>query len=248
MLQMAILVAAGFLAGTMNAVAGGGSFVTLPALVFAGVPSVMANASSTVALYPGSLTSSWAYRAGLAGFGGVPLRALALTSVAGGLIGAMLLLATPELAFDRIVPWLLLVATLALACGREVGAWLRRSVRIGSATVLPVQFLLAVYGGYFGGAVGIMMMAVWGLLSAADLKAMNPAKTAMVAATNTVAALCFVVAGAVAWRETLAVLLSGALGGYLGARVALRLDPRHIRIAVTLIAAAMTVSFFLRLR
>jgi uncharacterized membrane protein YfcA len=246
MTQALLLVAAGFLAGTMNAVAGGGSFVTLPALMLSGLPSVTANASSTVALYPGSLASTWAYREGLTGFAGVRLAPLALTSVAGGVVGAVLLLATPEVAFDRIVPFLLLVATLTLAFGREAGTRLRRRLRIGPATVLPVQFALAVYGGYFGGAVGIMMMAVWGLLSEADLKAMNPAKTLMVAAANTVAVLCFALAGAVAWPETLAVLVSGAVGGWLGAKAALRMDPRHIRLGVTLIAAAMTVAFFLR--
>jgi hypothetical protein len=246
MIETLLLVGAGFLAGTMNAVAGGGSFVTLPALVFAGLPSVTANASSTVALYPGSLTSTWAYRQGLSGFGGVPLTALAGTSIAGGLLGAVLLLVTPEVAFNRIVPFLLLLATLTLAFGREAGARLRQVVRIGPATVLPAQFLLAIYGGYFGGAVGIMMMAVWSLLSNADLKAMNPAKTLLVAATNTIAVLCFVAAGAVAWPETLAVLVSGAVGGYFGARAALRMDPRHIRIGVTLIAAGMTAAFFIR--
>jgi hypothetical protein len=220
--------------------------VTLPALVFAGLPSVTANASSTVALYPGSLTSTWAYRQDLSGFGGVPLTALAGTSIAGGLLGAVLLLVTPEVAFNRIVPFLLLLATLTLAFGREAGARLRQVVRIGPATVLPAQFLLAIYGGYFGGAVGIMMMAVWSLLSNADLKAMNPAKTLLVAATNTIAVLCFVAAGAVAWPETLAVLVSGAVGGYFGARAALRMDPRHIRIGVTLIAAGMTAAFFIR--
>src|SRR5919206_2749126 len=169
----------------MNAIAGGGSFVTFPALVFAGVPSVTANASSTVALFPGSLTSAWAYRHYLRGFGGVSLRALLIVSLAGGLLGAVLLLVTPQATFDAVIPWLLLLATLALGFGREAGAALRRVVRIGPGPVLVMQFLLAVYGGYFGGAVGIMMMAVWNLLSTADLKAMKPAKTGLVAPPHT---------------------------------------------------------------
>jgi len=246
MTDLPLLAAAGFLAGAMNAAAGGGSFVTLPALIFAGLPSVTANASSTVALYPGSLASSWAYRDGLSGLAGVPLAPLAVASIAGGLLGAALLLATPPVAFDRIVPWLLLAATLALGCGREAGARLRGRVRLGAAPVVAVQFLLGIYGGYFGGAVGIMMMAVWSLLSGADLKAMNPAKTLLVAAANTAAVVWFVAAGAVAWPETLAVLVPGALGGYVGARAALRVRPAHLRAGVTFVAGAMTAAFFLR--
>ncbi|HLI12355.1 MAG TPA: sulfite exporter TauE/SafE family protein [Alphaproteobacteria bacterium] len=241
------LLGAGLLAGAMNAVAGGGSFVTLPALIHAGLPSVAANASSTVALFPGSLASAWAYRADLVSLGGVRLRALLAASLVGGAAGAALLLATPAATFDAVIPWLLLLATLALAFGRRLGAALRRRGRpISAPPVLAAQFLLAVYGGYFGGAVGIMMMAVWGLIDGADLRAMNPAKTVLVAATNAIAVLCFAVAGAVRWPETLAVLVSAALGGYAGARLARRLDARLIRAGVVAITAAITVAFFLR--
>src|ERR671933_398255 len=228
-MNVLLLIGAGLLAGTMNAIAGGGSFVSFPALVFAGVPSVAANASSTVALYPGSLTSAWAYRHGLRGFGGVSLRALLVASLSGGLLGAVLLLVTPQATFDAVIPWLLLVATLALGCGREAGAALRRVVRIGPRPVLLTQFLLAVYGGYFGGAVGIMMMAVWSLLDSADLKAMSPARVLLVGATNTIAVLCFIAAGAVRWPETLVMLVAAAGGGHAGARLAILTHPRLIR-------------------
>ena len=241
-----LLIGAGLLAGTMNAIAGGGSFVTFPALVFAGVPSVAANASSTVALFPGSLTSAWAYRHGLRGFGGVSLRALLAASLSGGLLGAVLLLVTPQATFDAVIPWLLLLATLALGFGREAGAALRRVVRIGPGPVLVTQFLLAVYGGYFGGAVGIMMMAVWSLLDSADLKAMSPARVLLVSATNTIAVICFIVAGAVRWPETLVMLVAAAVGGYAGARLALRMHPRLIRTVILLFTTAMTIVFFLR--
>lgn len=241
-----MLVGAGFLGGAMNAVAGGGSFVTFPALVLAGLPSVTANASSTVALYPGSLTSTWAYREDLAGFGGLSLRALLAVSLAGGFVGALLLLSTPQAAFDAVIPWLLLLATMAFAFRRQAGTALRRLTGVGAGSVLAVQFLLGVYGGYFGGAVGIMMMAVWSLLGSADLKAMNPAKTLLVAATNTIAVVCFIIAGAVRWPETLAVLFAAALGGYVGARTARRMDQRVIRAGVISITAAMTVVFFVR--
>ena len=221
-----LLAGAGFLAGAMNAAASGGSFVSFPALIVTGVPPVYANASS-VALFPGAVTSGWTYRHALSGIGGVTLPVLLTVSVAGGLLGAVLLLATPPGAFNVLVPWLLL-ATLAFAFGRQVGTALRRVLRIGRGTTLAAQFMLAVYGGYFGGAVGITMMAVWGLLGAGDLRQMNPTKTVLVGAMNGVAVLYFVGAGAVVWPQTLAMLFTAAIGGYVGAWVALRLDERWL--------------------
>jgi len=244
--DLLLLAGAGFLAGAMNAAAGGGSFVSFPAMIFAGVPPVYANASSTVALFPGAVTSGWAYRNLLGGIGGVTLPVLLIVSVVGGLLGAVLLLATPQGAFNVLVPWLLLLATLAFAFGRQVGAWLRRVIRIGRATTLAAQFLLAIYGGYFGGAVGIMMMAVWSLLGAGDLRQMNPTKTVLVGAMNGVAVLYFVVAGAVVWPQTLAMLFAAAVGGYAGARIAMRLDQRWLRAGVIAISGLVTLSFFLR--
>lgn len=248
MLSFVLLAGAGFLAGAMNAVAGGGSFITLPALVLTGVPSAMANASSTVALLPGSLASTWAYRSDLADLGEVPLRFLLVTSLLGGFLGALLLLLTPQRAFDALVPWLLLLATLVFAVGQRLGRALRRRVRLGTGPLLLTQLGLAIYGGYFGGAVGIMMMAAWSLLSASDFKAMNPAKTLLVAATNTVAVACFVVAGQVWWPQTLVLLLAGTLGGYVSARAARHLDPRHVRRGVLVLSTLTTVAFFLRAR
>lgn len=244
--NVALLVASGFVAGVMNAFAGGGSFVTLPVLILVGLPSVSANASSTVALFPGSLTSAWAYRGELTDIGGVPLKYMLAVSLAGGFAGALLLLFTPQTTFDAVLPWLLLVATLALAFGGKVGLALRRSVRVGTVPLLAAQFLLSIYGGYFGGAVGIMTMAMWSVLSSADLKAMNPAKTLMVGAMNAIAVVCFCVAGKVWWFQTLAMMFSAAVGGYVGARAARRMDPRYIRAGILLITVTMTVAFFLR--
>ena len=248
MTELLLVAAAGFLAAAMNAAAGGGTFVTLPVLVFVGLPAQAANISSTIALWPGMVASAWAYRPDFKPIGDVSLTALLIASLLGGAVGAALLLATPARAFDEVVPWLLLVATLTLAFGRQVGDALRRQIRIGPATLLIVQFVLAVYGGYFGGAVGIMMMAAWTLLSTADIKAMNPVRTILVSATNGIAVLCFVAAGGVWWRETLAMLVGATLGGYAGARVTRMLDPRHVRIATLLFTAAITLAFFIRAR
>jgi uncharacterized membrane protein YfcA len=241
-----LLLGAGLLGGAMNALAGGGSFVTFPAMVFAGLPSVVANASSTVALFPGAVTSTWATRDDLGGVGDVSLRLLLAISVAGGLAGAILLLVTPVTTFDGLVPWLLLIATLAFAFGGKAGAALRRRIRIGRFAVLAAQFVLGIYGGYFGGAVGIMMMAAWSLLSSADLRRMTPARTFLVGATNLAAIVCFVAAGLVRWPETLLVLAGGAAGGYGGARLGRRLPLRVLRAGVICITVAMTVVFFWR--
>jgi uncharacterized membrane protein YfcA len=237
---------AGVVAGAMNALAGGGSFVTLPALIAAGVPPVLANTSSTVALFPGGLASAWAYRDGMQTVGTVPLRALLAATLCGGLAGALLLLRTSSAAFTFVLPWLLLVASLALAFGRRIGAALRARWRIHAHAVLAVQFALGVYGGYFGGAVGIMMIAVWGLLDNRDLKHLNAPRTLLVSAANTVAVLAFVAAGAVRWPETLAMLTGAVLGGYGGAQLGRRTPAGVIR-AVTLAATAcITLAFFVK--
>ena len=246
MRNLLLLAGAGFLAGAMNAAAGGGSFVSFPALVLAGVPPLYANASSTVALFPGAITSSWAYGHAMGGIGDVTLPVLLSVSLLGGLLGAALLLATPPGAFNALVPWLLALATVAFAFGRDIGAALRRVLRIGRVTTLAAQFLLAIYGGYFGGAVGIMMMAVWSLLGVSDLRQMNPTRTVLVGAVNAMAVLYFIAAGAVVWPQTLAMLFAAALGGSAGAWVALRLDVRWLRAGVIAISSAITLSFFLR--
>jgi uncharacterized protein len=240
------LVLAGLLAGTMNAVAGGGSFVSFPVMVLAGLSPIAANASSTVALFPGTLASSWAYRDGLKGIAGIGLKVLLPVSIAGGLVGAILLLETPGGVFDTVIPWLLLLATATFAGGRRVGEGLRRYVRIGRGTFLLIQFIVAIYGGYVGGAVGLMMMAVWMLIDAADLGAMAAPRALLVSATNGSAVLCFAVAGAVRWPEMLAMMVSAIAGGYYGARFARHLPPAVLRWFVVALSATVTVAFFLR--
>ena len=241
-----LLCAAGLLAGAMNALAGGGSFIALPALIAAGLPSVSANASSTVALYPGSVASVWVYRDQMGRVEALPLWPSLIATLIGGLCGALLLLWTPSSLFDRVLPWLLLAATLTLTFGPQLGPALRARFQAGAMTVVTIQFLLGIYGGYFGGAVGLMMMAVWSLLATADLKSLNPPRTLMVTAANTIALLCFVIAGAVRWPETLAVALGAAAGGYGGAVLGRRLPGRIVRLTTIILAAAITLAFFVR--
>src|SRR5882757_9539907 len=246
MQSLVMLLGAGLLAGAMNALAGGGSFVTLPALIAAGLPSVTANASSTVALYPGSAVSVWVYRDALGRVEGLPLVPSLIAALLGGLAGALLLLSTPSSQFDRVLPWLLLIATLTLTFGPRLGPLLRARFEASPAVVVTIQFLLGIYGGYFGGAVGLMMMAVWSLLAQADIKSLNPPRTLMVTTANTVAVACFVVAGAVQWPQTLALGLGALFGSYGGAMLGRRLPATIVRATTLILAAVITAIFFVR--
>jgi len=241
-----LLAAAAFLAGAMNSVAGGGSFVTFPALVFTGVPSIIANASSTVALCPGSFASAWAYRHDFENFPGVSFRMLLTVSLFGGVLGALLLLLTPQRTFDGVIPWLLLLATLVFVFAPRVTPWLKRRVHIGPRALVAAQFLVAVYGGYFGGAIGIMMLSAWSLFGLSDLKMMNATKTLLAGAMNAVAVAIFIPAGKVWWPQTLVMLAGSLAGGYLGAHYARRIEQRHVRTAIIAISVTMTVVFFVR--
>jgi uncharacterized membrane protein YfcA len=242
-----LLAAAGLLAGAMNAIAGGGSFVSFPAMIAAGLPPVIANASSTVALFPGSIASTFAYRRDFGQITGLRLGVMVPITLAGGALGAALLLATPARLFDAVIPFLLLLATLTFAFGARAGLALRRVVRIGPRALPVPQFVVSIYGGYFGGAVGLMMMASWSLLTAnADLKGMAPARVLLVSVANGAAVLWFIVAGAVRWPEALAMLFASVIGGYLGARIGRWLPARVIRGFVVALTAMVTVGFFMR--
>ncbi len=183
---------------------------------------------------------------GLAPVGCLPLRPTLIVTLVGGFAGALLLLATPSAAFDRVVPWLLLAATVTLAAGPRVGTRLRARMRAGPVALMAVQFGLGVYGGYFGGAVGLMMMAAWSLIDGADVKALNPPRTVMVTAANTVAVLCFAFAGAVDWGAALLVGAGALAGGYGGAHLGQRLPSWAVRAGTVALASALTAMFFAR--
>ncbi len=241
-----LIIVAALIAGTMNAVAGGGSFLTFPALVFIGVPPVVANASSTVVLFPASFASAWAYRKDRKNFGDLGFKAMALMSVAGGTLGATLLLSLPETAFDFIIPWLLLVATLAFAFGPYLRLKLQREIKLNAPVFLAVQFVAAIYGGYFGGAVGLILLSFWGLFGFSDLRMLNANKTLLAGLMNAAAVVIFISAGRVSWTETLVMLAAAITGGYFGARVARRLNPRFVRALITVISVGVTIAFFVR--
>ncbi|MFD1625907.1 sulfite exporter TauE/SafE family protein [Azospirillum griseum] len=240
-----LLIVSAFFAGALNAVAGGGSFLTFPALILAGVPPLNANATSTVAVAPGALASAYGYRRELGKIKEVHLPSFLGVSLIGGLIGALALLWTPERTFEAIVPWLLLFATVLFAFGPKVSAWIRRTVTVGYSSVLVTQFFIAVYGGYFGGGIGILILATLGVFGLTDLHAMNGLKTLVSGCLNAVAVIAFVFGGAVYWTEALIMLVAAVAGGYAGASIARRIPPPILRKFVIAVGVAMTVYFFL---
>jgi len=246
--QAIFLFVAGILGGALNAVAGGGSFVAFPALLWAGLPPIPANATNTLALWMGVTASGGAYRNRL----DVPRRVLVpllATSFVGGIAGAFLLLETPAHTFMRVLPWLMLGATFLFMFGKRLARGRASSVGHDAATAAIVrasifELLVAVYGGYFGGGVGIVNLAMLAALGMTDIHAMNALKSVLGMAINGIAVLVFVLKGAIFWPQAI-VMIGGALvGGYFGARYAQRLPQFWVRNFVILVGAGMTMYFF----
>jgi uncharacterized membrane protein YfcA len=270
----AVLFLAAFVGGALNAVAGGGSFIALPALLFAGAPAVAANATTTLALWPGSMASAVAYRRELSVTRPWLVR-LGGVSLVGGLLGGMLLVRTSDSSFLRLLPWLMLLAAATFTFGAPLVARLRRGdsldlIESGLQAeapfplgpphpaprtshpapvvpwwVLPLQLVIATYGGYFGGGIGIMMLALLAIAGMADIHEMNGVKSALAVAINGVALAEFVVSGTVLWGPGVIMMLGGIAGGYVGASMARRLSGGSVRIFVIAVAWAMTAYFFI---
>jgi uncharacterized membrane protein YfcA len=248
--QAIFLFAAGALGGAINAVAGGGSFVTFPALLFTGVGPVAANATNTLALWIGVTASGGAYRKHL-NISRRVMIPLILTSIVGGLAGAILLVKTPAQTFLRVLPWLLLGATLLFAFGKHLTGRMAAGIShessntaVAGASVFELG--VAIYGGYFGGGMGIMNLAMLSALGMTDIHAMNALKVVLAGVTNGVATLTFIAAGAILWPQAIVMTLGASLGGYFAAHYAQRLPQSWIRLFVLLVASAMTVYFFVR--
>jgi uncharacterized protein len=244
------------IAGTLNALAGGGSFISFPALLFVRVPPVQANATNAVALWPGLAASAIAYIKRL----DAPLRLLIpllVTSVAGGWAGALLLLKTPQRTFLHFVPWLILSGTLLFAFGNRIRAIAGSSAVIDDLRKLSwraitvssfVELLVAVYGGYFGAGIGFITLGMLAALGMRDIHAMGAIRTMLAAAINAAAVITFIVAGAVFWPQ-FAVMVTGALlGGWFGAHYAQKADPRKVRAFVIGVGVVMSAYFFVTAR
>ena len=230
----------------MNALAGGGTFATLPSLIALGLPANVANATSNVALLPGAATSAAEFRDELEPVGGLSVRLLAAITFVGGLVGSVLLVLTPSRAFDFIIPWLLLIGFLAMLLGKSASEWLNARMTIGKRALIAAQSLLGIYGGYFGGGVGLMMTAAYGLLAGVHPRSLFAVRTLMLATANFAAAIVFIAVGLVRWAACLPMLAGSVLGGWLGAKLGKRLPPGWVRAWTLLVTGATTVVFFVR--
>lgn len=250
--EMGLLFAAAVAAGMINSVAGGGTLVTFPALIWAGYSPITANATNTLALVPGAWGGAYGYRREI---GALPRRFLALLipSVAGGLIGALLLKRTPPGTFAALVPFLVLFATILFMVQEPVQRWLRTSELTHHSITTKwlvgasfYQFLVAVYGGYFGAGIGILMLAVLGVMGLTDIHQMNGLKNVFGSTINAIAAIYFVYAGLIHWPAALLMAVGAAVGGYGAVGIARRIGQKAVRRVVIAIGLGMAVSLFFR--
>jgi uncharacterized membrane protein YfcA len=243
--HLLLLAVAAFAAGALNAIAGGGSFLTFPALVFTGVPPIMANATSALAVSPGYLGSTLGFQAELRELPRERLWREALIAAAGGVAGALLLLLTPGKLFAGLVPWLLLFATALFALGP---AFAQRA-QTGEAHARwrePGLLLVAIYGGYFNGGLGILLMALYTVAGETRLNTVNALKNLNSLVLSWLSVAAFVVAGAIAWQQGLLMMVAATAGGYIGARLARRLPVAWVRAGVIATGLAMSAVFFAR--
>lgn len=241
-----ILFVAAFAGGVLNSLAGGGTLITFPALLFVGLNPIDANASSIVALFPGTFAGAWAYRRSILTITEFSVRAFVVLSLIGGLFGGLLLLVTPPTLFSRMVPWLILFATVVFAIGNLAPLELIRRLQFGPRGTLFCLFIIAIYGGYFGGGIGFLMLAAFTLFGMRDINAMNGLKMGLVGVMNIAAIVAFIVADVVRWRETVPMLIGSIAGSYMAAHWAMKLDQRLIKGFVIVLGAALTVYFFWR--
>lgn len=246
------LVVASFIAGVMNAMAGGGSFLSFPAMLAMGVPPVEANATNTVALWPGQLTSLAALKSDVRRD---LLPVIVLASILGGLSGAVVLLRTKQVTFMHLIPWLLLTGALIFGISGPVSRWLRarsaephierkpRYVPLFCA-LLPICF----YIGYFGAGGGFLIMTVLALFGVEEMHALNAMKVVAACLSNLVAIVTFIVTGAVLWHYCLISMVFAGTGGYVGAQYARRMNPEVLRVIVVLTGCAISAYFFWRQR
>lgn len=247
-MELLFLAGAGLLAGGLNAVAGGGSLVLFPALLAVGLPPLAANVTNSVAVWPGYVGAAVGYRTELSGQGR-RVAALAGTALLGGGTGAVLLLATPERLFEQIVPGLVIAASLLLAVQPAVTRWVGRlpgsAGGHGSVLLHVALFFGAVYGGYFGGALGVLLLAILGVFLVDHLQRLNAVKTVLSLLVSTVALVAFALFGPVQWWAVAVAAPATLVGGYLGARLARRLPARALRAIVVVFGVGVGIALAL---
>lgn len=259
---------AALLAGALNSVAGGGSFISFPALLFSGIAPITANATNTCALWPGTIASTVAYRKAFDRQARRLLPPLIVLGVIGGVFGANILLRTPQRTFMRLIPWLLLIATLVFLFSGRLTAWIRSRLQKGSWNPasgdepeaekrtppllliggLIIEVLLATYIGYFGAGAGILVLALLALLGMENIHTMNGVKTLLVSLVNGVALVTFIVGHRIVWPEAAVMVVGAATGGYAGAHFAQKMNPQYVRRIVIAVGFGMSAYFFYRYR
>jgi uncharacterized membrane protein YfcA len=251
-LAYTLIAIAAFIAGVINSMAGGGTLVSFPTMVWMGRPPIMANATNAVALWPGSLSAMFGYRDDMRRMRRW-LFLLTIPSVAGGALGAILLLHTSEKTFSRIIPFLILGATILLAAQELISRKLNLVARAHQKPttgwvifVFTFQLLVGLYGGYFGAGMGILMLAALGLIGLTDLHEMNGLKNLLAVCINGVAAIYFALSGAVLWKDAVVMTIAAIVGGFAGAKLAKRLGRKFVRGAVVAIGLIMTIALFLK--
>ena len=244
---------AAVVAGAINSVAGGGSFVSFPALLFVGIPPVNANATNTVSLWPGQPASVWAYRHEFRSLPRKVLVPLTVTGIIGGLLGAYVLLITPSSTFMRLVPWLLLIATLIFMMSGRITRWVRRRAEQGdhkefaTGRGIFLQIFIAFYIGYFGAGAGILILAMLAVLGMDHIHTMNALKAWLTTVSNGVAMVLFAVTPHVVyWRQALLMIVGAIVGGYFGAYFARKTKPEYVRAMVIVIGFTLAIYFFVR--
>ncbi len=238
------MIAAALVGGAINSVAGGGSFLTFPALIFAGVPAIPANATNNTAMWLGVIASARGYREEVRAHRHM-LVAASIVSLFGGLIGALLLLHTPPKIFERMIPWLLLFATVVFALSPLVTKR-RDTAHPHTPFQLVVQFFIAIYGGYFGAGMGILMLAVLSFSGLPNMNAANGLKNVLSVVINGTALVPFIIAGIIVWKIALLMAVFTMIGGYAGSRFFRRVPSQITRVVVLCIGVAMSTYFFVR--
>ena len=248
--QYLLIFVAALLAGGLNGIAGGGSFILFPVLMFVGIPPIAANATNSIALLPGTLASAGAYRREFSQDKRSLIQICGLGLI-GGLAGAILLLKTPPEVFLRILPYLLLTATLAFAFSNQLRAWVEaqqsqfsRFKALQSGLVTLLQLVVAIYGGFFGGGMGILFLATFALMGMSNIHRMNAYKTLLTSCINAIAVIPFVLAGVILWKEGAIAAIGAVIGGYISAFYAQKIAPILIRRFVIGIGSVMTLYFF----
>jgi len=246
MFDQLLLAAAAFLAGVLNTIAGGGTFLTFPALVYTGVPVVAANATSAVAVFPGYLGGAVGFRREIAAYDRKALLGMMTAAAAGGLIGSLLLLVSSNEAFSAVVPFLLLAATAVFAFGDRLQDW-ARARHFGRPRQWPGTILVSIYGGYFNGGLGIVLLALFSLWGMRDLQTMNGLKNGVSFILTAISVATFAAAGIVAWPQAVLMMVAASLGGYAGAPLARALPRSVVRGVVIAVGIVMSAVFFARL-